>query len=217
MPKRICIVIIALLCLSFATPTLADEFGIGSGWFNGHSDTGDYAMMNEGGNPWGFVLHYDYDAEWLRKFDKVTFGIDPGMMYTYVHWTKNHNKTREVCEDKWCYEEPRYECDFEPICQYEECTEEEYRDNESINSHILGAYLKPYVDFYGKVRLFTLFGPGLEIADDYIQEAVVMGGGIQYRWTKSIATSLTQYEIFSSPFDDYRRFDATVFSIDILF
>ena len=57
----------------------------------------------------------------------------------------------------------------------------------------------------------------LEFADDSTNFAVVLGGGIQYRFSKRFATSLTQYEVFSDPTGQYRRFDATVLSLDFLF
>jgi hypothetical protein len=216
MLKKLSVGILALLvCLCFTLPVSADEFGFGGAYVDGHSDDGRYGMNNQGSQSYGGVLHYEKDKDWQKTFGKNKIGIDPGMVYMYLRWTKNHNKEKT----EWRYE------------KYDECREclqadrpiqawsttTQYTEEETINSHVLGMYFKPYVEFSKKVRLFTLAGPALEFADDSTNFAVVLGGGIQYRFSKRFATSLTQYEVFSDPTGQYRRFDATVLSIDFLF
>ena len=203
--------------LALVSPVSADEFGFGGSYVDGHSDTGDYGINNEGSQSFGGVLHYEKDKDWQKTFGKNEIGVDPGMAYIYLRWTKNHNKERT----KWRYE--KYdECDE---CLYVQSdrpiqasfTTEEYQVSETVNSHILGMYLKPYIEFNKKVRLFALAGPGLEFADDGTNFAAIVGGGIQYRFSKRLAASLTQYEVFSDPTSEYRRFDVTAISIDFLF
>jgi hypothetical protein len=139
------------------------------------------------------------------------------MVYMYFRWTKNHNKERTQTDSPDDYYNGDYESPGELSVFRGEVTTEQYTREETINSHILGMYLKPYWEIHKKVRLFALVGPGLEFADDSTNFAAIMGAGLQIRWTDHIATSLTQYEIFSDPTKEYRRFDAMVLSLDILF
>ena len=183
MNKRFALGILALLlCFVFVTPAAADEFGFGGAYIDGHSDSGDYGMNNEGSQSWGLALHYDKDKEWFKEFGNSKIGIDPGMVYIFARWTKNNNKERTVKEE-WDYCkgdecEPRYyPTDFQEWPT--RTTTEYYTESESINSHILGMYLKPYLEIHKKVRLFGLAGPGLEVADDGTNFAVGLGGGIQ--------------------------------------
>ena len=216
MSKKVLVGLLAVLvCLCFTLPASADEIGAGPAWVDGHSDDNSYGMNNEGAQSYGGVLHYEKDKDWQKTFGKNKIGIDPGMMYLYARWTKNHNKERTT----WHYEKYNdcIECyrDEPPVRAWS--TTKQDQESETINSHILGMYLKPYLEIHKKVRLFTLAGPGLEIADDGTNFAVVLGGGIQYRFSERFATSLTQYEVFADPTKEYRRFDATVLSIDFLF
>jgi hypothetical protein len=217
---RLLVVAIVIMSMALAMPAMADEFGGGPAYIDGHSDDSTYGVNNQGKQSFGFGLHYDKDLGWVKEYNGGTkIGIDPGMFYIYARWTKNHNKERTVkeewdyCKDDVCRPIPLYD-DFQ---QYPTRTRtEEYQVNETINSHILGMYFKPYVELYSKVRFFALAGPALEIADDGTNTAAVVGGGIQYRFSKNFGASLTQYEVFSDPFSEYRRFDATVFSIDYI-
>jgi hypothetical protein len=207
--------IISFLAMLLIVPALchADELGFGSGWFNGHSDDGSYSMMNDGDWTYGFVLHYEKD--WLETDNKkFTFGMDPGMMYTWVRWTKGHNKEREICEEGDCWDRVLTSCEIYYPCQEEECHTEKYKDNETINSHILAGYLKPYLEIHKRVRLFGLAGAGVEIADDQSNPAIVYGGGLQIHLTDHLSTSATVYEIFADPTGEYRRYDATILSLD---
>jgi hypothetical protein len=66
--------------------------------------------------------------------------------------------------------------------------------------------------------MFGVGGAGYEFADDENNApAVLAGAGIQYMFTKDFGTSLGHYRIWSDPTDDYRRFDATVLSVDLRF
>ena len=218
MLKKLSVGILALLvCLCFALPVSADEFGFGGALVDGHSDDNSYGINNEGSQSYGGVLHYEKDKDWQKTFGNNKIGIDPGMAYMWLRWTKNENKERT----KWEYE--KYdECDE---CLYAQndrpfrawSTTEQYTEDRTINSHILGMYLKPYLELHKKVRLFALAGPGLEFADDSTNFAAIAGCGLQIRWSDHIATSLTQYEVFSDPTSEYRRFDVTAISLDILF
>jgi len=221
MMRKVLLILLAVsLCFVFVTPTLADEFGFGGAYIDGHSDTGKYGMNNEGSQSWGGALHYDRDKDWRKTFGNNAIGIDPGMVYIYARWTKNNNEKRTIkeefdyCRGDEC--EPQYYTTDSQEWPTRTRTEE-YTDSEHVNSHILGMYLKPYLEVHKKVRLFGLAGPGLEIADDGTNPAAIFGGGIQYRFNKRFATSLTQYEVFADPFSEYRRFDVTVLSIDFLF
>ncbi len=219
--------IIALLAMFLAVPalTFGDEIGAGPAYVDGHSDDGSYGMNNEGAQSFGGVLHYEKDKNWAKTLGKNKIGIDPGMVYMYLRWTKNENKKRTHTKEippEYCYNGG---CEIDPpslnalngvVPQYE-TTIENYTKERTINSHILGMYFKPYWEIRNKVRLFALAGPGLEFADDSTNFAAVVGAGLQVRWTDRIATSLTQYEVFSDPTNEYRRFDATVLSLDILF
>lgn len=209
---KLFVAVIVVMSLMIAGPAMADEFGMGPAWIDGHSGSGDYGMNNEGSQSWGFGLHYDKDLKWVKKYsEKTKIGIDPGMFYLYARWTKNNNKERT----KWHYKEydECIECYQEPTRAWS--TTEHYTKSETVNSHILGVYFKPYLE-YGKLRLFGLGGPALEIADDADNFAITVGGGIQYRFTENFGASLTQYEVYADPFSEHRRFDATVFSIDYI-
>jgi hypothetical protein len=218
MLKKLSVGILALLvCLCFTLPVSADEFGFGGAFVDGHSDDGRYGMNNEGAQSFGGVLHYEKDKDWQKTFGNNKIGVDPGMVYMFLRWTKTHNLEKTTCKGYEC-EKPQYDYpEVNSYKRYETCTTEKYDKNRSINSHILGMYLKPYWEIHKKVRLFGLAGPGLEFADDSTNFVAVVGGGIQYRFSERFATSLTQYEVFSDPTSQYRRFDATVLSIDFLF
>lgn len=218
MTKKLFVGILALLvCLCFALPVSADEFGVGPAWVDGHSDDGKYGMNNEGPQSFGGVLHFERDKGWMKTFGNNKIGVDPGMVGMFFRWTKTENREKTTCKGYEC-EEPRYDYETTTQDRYETCTTKEYGRNESVNSYILGAYLKPYLEIMkGKVRVFGLGGPGLEFADDGTHFAAVVGGGVQYRFSKRFAASLTQYEVFSDPTGEYRRFDATVLSFDYLF
>ena len=217
--KKLLVGILALLvCLCFALPASADEVGAGPAWVDGHSDDGRYGMNNDGAQSFGGVLHYEKDKDWQKTFGKNKIGIDPGMVYMYFRWTKNEHKQRTRGMTQIDPPDLCLECNHITNGSYEtSVTTEEYTENRTVNSHILGMYFKPYWEIHKKVRLFALGGPGLEFADDSTNFVAVVGGGIQYRFSKRFATSLTQYEVFADPFSEYRRFDATVLSIDFLF
>ncbi len=213
--------IVALLAMFLVVPalTFGDEIGAGPAWVDGHSDDGRYGMNNEGAQSFGGVLHYEKDKDWAKTLGKSKIGIDPGMVYMYFRWTKNEHKQKtkgmtQIDPPSYCY---NGECPAATNGAYSPSITEEYTEDRTINSHILGMYFKPYWEINKKVRLFALAGPGLEFADDSTNFAAIAGAGLQVRWTKHIATSLTQYEVFSDPTKEYRRFDATVLSLDVLF
>ena len=187
MYKRLLIGIVAAICLSLSTFAIADEIGVGPAYVDGHSDNGQYGMNNEGTQSFGGVLHYEKDKDWAKILGNNKIGIDPGISYMYFRWTKNHADSD---------------------------TSRRYAFSETIDSHILGVYFKPYWEIHKKVRLFALAGPGLEFADDGTNFAVTVGAGLQMHWTDHVSTSLTQYEVFSDPTKEYRRFDAVVLSLD---
>ncbi len=213
--------IVAFLVMLLIIPalTFADEFGAGPAYVDGHSDDGRYGINNEGIQSFGGVLHYEKDKDWAKTLGNNKIGIDPGMVYMYFRWTRNEHKQRtkgqtQIDPPSLCL---NGECPAATNGAYLSPITEDYTENRTINSHILGMYFKPYWEIHKKVRLFALAGPALEFADDSTNFAVVAGAGLQIRWTDHIATSLTQYEVFSDPTKEYRRFDATVLSLDILF
>jgi hypothetical protein len=190
------LITLALSLSLIATSAFADELGIGGVLVDGHSDTGSYGMNNEGAQSWGIMSHFDKDKGWKKQIStNSAVGIDPGLAYMYFRWTKNHNLTRT-----------------------KERHIQKYTREENVNSHIVAITLKPYLEIYKDFRLFTVGGMGWEFADDDGDDMTVMGGvGMQYMFTKNFGTSLSQYVVYTDPTGNYRRFDATVLSIDFRF
>lgn len=209
--SRLLVAAIVIVALAVSVPALADEFGFGGALVDGHSYSGNYGVNNQGSQSWGLLLHYDKDKEWFKQLStNSVIGLDPGMMYMYARWTKNHNKSETTCSPIY-WDEYRDEC--RPI--QKSCTTKERAGfkNETVNSHILGVYAKPYLELYKKVRFFGIGGVGLELeGGDDTNPALIVGGGIQYRFTKSLALSATQYEIIT----DEKRLDASVISLDFI-
>jgi hypothetical protein len=200
------LVALAVGIFMMVTPVMADELGVGGAYVTGHSRDSNYAVNNDG---WGIAAHYDKDMGWQKRFsENNAIGIDPGMAYFYLRWQKD-TETKETKYEK--YDREWY---FHEI--FATTTKTSKREN--INSHILAATLKPYWELYKNFRMFGVGGAGYEFADDENNApAVLAGAGIQYMFTKDFGTSLGHYRIWSDPTDDYRRFDATVLSVDLRF
>lgn len=209
------IVALALGILLVTSPVIADEFGAGGLYVTGHSEDKTYSVENDG---YGGMLHFDKDMDWTKTFsENNTVGIDPGMAYFFLRWDKDVEKS----ETKWEYEKgdiclPDHICTARP--QRAWLTTKKWSEEETVNSHILAATMKPYWELYKKFRVFGVAGAGYEFADDENNAPVVLAGvGMQYMFTDSFGTSLGHYKIWSDPTDDYRRFDSTVLSIDFRF
>jgi hypothetical protein len=212
MKKLICVVLMLVMILCFTPLTMAqNQIGFGGLWVAGaHSDSGDYAMENEGKDGWGIFAHYDNDADWTLIMKKNwEIGVDPGMSYHYIQWTKNHNKEEERCEFEKYREYDNVEC------QGYGCSTARWQENENVNSQIIAATLKPYLQIKDDFRLFTVGGAGMEIADDGEDNFAVYGGvGAQYFFTKNLGLSVQYHEIYSNPTDDYRRWNLVVGAVE---
>jgi hypothetical protein len=196
------IVALALGIFLVTTPVIADEFGLGGGYVTGHSEDKSYSVENDG---YGGMLHFDKDMDWRKDFsENNAVGIDPGMAYFYLRWDKDvdkeETKTGELTDCRNCRKHTTITVE------------------ETINSHILAATMKPYWELYKKFRMFGVAGAGYEFADDENNAPVVLAGvGMQYMFTDSFGTSLGHYKIWSDPTNNYRRFDTTVLSLDFRF
>jgi len=206
-----------VLCLSLiATPVIADELGVGGAYVTGHSDDKDYAVNNDG---WGIGAHFDKDMGWQKRFSSNNaVGIDPGMAYFFLRWEKDVDK-KKTEKGTWDYCKERGNaifCDVVPI--YKPKTTK-WSETENVNSHWIGATLKPYWELYEDFRFFGVGGLGYEFAEDENDAfAPLTGVGIQYMITKSIGTSVSYNAIWSNATgNDSRRFDVTMFSIDFRF
>ena len=217
-----------VLCLSLiATPVIADELGVGGAYVTGHSEDRDYAVNNDG---WGIGAHYDKDMGWQKRFSSNNaIGVDPGMAYFFLRWEKDVEETKTHKGGKWdCYYSvkggaicppppPTVLNDEFPIWNPEYTTKTS--STEWVNSHWIGATLKPYWELYEDFRFFGVGGLGYEFAEDENDAfAPLTGVGIQYMITKSIGTSVSYNAIWSNATgNDSRRFDVTMFSIDFRF
>jgi len=207
MKKLICLMLVMVL-IGWVSPVMAkDQLGVGGVWIEGaHSDDGKFAMENDGPNGWGINAFYDADLGWVKKVStNHSFGIDPGIDYIYLRWTKTNNAYREVCES---IEYDYYRGD--ELCQGR-CENEKYKKStEKVNSQILSGTLKPYWE-YKDFRLFGIGGVGIEIENSDDADLAVTGGlGIQYYFTENIGLTVSAQEVFSNPTGKYERWDLVV-------
>ena len=213
------IVALALGILLVTSPVIADEFGAGGLYVTGHSEDKTYSVENDG---YGGMLHFDKDMDWTKTFsENSAVGIDPGMAYFFLRWDKDVEKSETVknrfegCPNIRGCETVLTDVPVDNPGWKEFTTTKKWSEEETVNSHILAATLKPYWELYKKFRVFGVAGAGYEFADDENNAPVVLAGvGMQYMFTDSFGTSLGHYKIWSDPTDDYRRFDTTVLSLD---
>jgi hypothetical protein len=183
---------------------MADQIGLGGiHILRAHSDNGDFAMENEGNHGWGLAAHYDADKGWKKLLSKNhAVGIEPGLDYKYLRWTKSYNKERTLWDS---YKHEFDECDG-PCRDYK--TTEKYRENVKIDSQIVSITLKPYWEIYQDFRVVGITGVGWEFADGCDDGvAATVGGAMQYYFTKDFGTSLSMEQVYSNPTGEYKRWE----------
>ncbi len=196
--KKVMLLLVCLILLIGWSPVMADQIGAGGIYiFGAHSDTGDFAMENEGKNGWGLTAHYDMDKGWKKQLSKNhALGIEPGIDYKYLKWTKSNNKERTTWRyDKYRDEVPRL-------------ITEQYRESEKISSQIVSVTLKPYWEIYKDFRVVGITGVGWELADGCDDDvAITLGGSMQYYFSEQVGTSLSIEEVYSNPTGEYKRWE----------
>lgn len=202
--KRVTLLAIVLI-FCFAPVAIADQMGAGGIFIKGaHSDDGSFAMENEGSNGWGLAAHYDMDKGWKKILTKnQAIGIEPGIDYKYLKWTKNHNRTRLKYSKYRDFKECDGDCES-PLF----VSKEQYRENEKIDSQVVSVTLKPYWEIYQDFRFVGITGIGWEFADGCDDGvAVTLGGAMQYYFTKDLGTSLSMEQVYSDPTNEYKRWE----------
>lgn len=213
MKKVVLFLMVVLMVLCWSPVMAQDQLGVGGLWIAGaHSDSGDYAMENEGSDGWGLFAHYDIEGWTLVMKKNWEIGIDPGMSYHYLRWTKSHNKEEERCSPRF------YHQDSGPSEDYWGCSTAHWQENEKVNSQIIAATLKPYLEIKDDFRLFAVSGAGMEVADDGEDNFAVYGGfGAQYFFSKNLGLSVQYHEIYSNPTNDYRRWNTVIGAVEYRF
>jgi len=140
---------------------------------------------------------------WVKKVsESFAFGLDPGMDYKYLRWTKSHNKEREICK--------YYEWNPEPtncVGNGRGCKTKQYRENEKVSSQILSGTIKPFLE-YKDFRFFGIGGIGIEVEDTEDANLAVTGGlGLQYYFSKNLGLTMSAQEVYSNPTGKYERWD----------
>jgi len=207
MKRLICLVLVLLVVGWIAPVMAADQIGLGGIWIKGaHSDSGKFAMENEGDNGWGINAFYDKDMGWIKKVSEDhAFGLDPGMDYKYLRWTKSYNKERTL----------QYRGVICKACQDYPVTtiKEQYRENEKVNSQILSGTVKPFWQ-YKDFRLFGIGGVGIEVEEsDNANLAVTYGAGLQYYLSKHLGLTVSAQEVYSNPTGNFKRWDLVVANV----